>query len=86
MYELPLQLLDDFLIDYHIGHVLILVFVLAVVGGFAINRSTKVLGIQLALFGVIFMLTPSTEMPPSYLFFGLLLVLVGPVIIVASGD
>lgn len=86
MYDLPLQLLDDFLMDYHIGHVLVLVFVLAVVGGFAVNRSTKVLGIQLALFGAIFMLTPSTEMPASYLFFGLLLVLVGPIIVVAADD
>lgn len=86
MFELPLQLLDDFLMDYHIGHVLVLVFVLAVVGGYAVNRSKKVLGIQLALFGAIFMLTPSTEMPPGYLFFGLLLVLVGPIIVVATED
>ena len=86
MYELPLQLVDDFLMDYTVGHALLLVFVLAVVGGFAVNRSMKVLGLQLSLFGVIFVLTPSTTMPTWMLYFGVGLAVVGPVVFVAAND
>jgi len=86
MYEIPLQLVDDFLMDYTVGHALFLVFVLAVVGGFAVNRSVKVLGVQMSLFGFIFVLTPSTTMPTEMFFFGIALVVVGPVVAVAAND
>jgi hypothetical protein len=84
MYEIPLQLVDDFLMDYTVGHALLLVFVLAVLGGLAVNRSTKVLGLQLSLFGVIFILTPSTTMPTWMLYMGVGLAVVGPVVFVAA--
>ena len=84
MYEIPLQLIDNFLMDYSVGHALLLVFVLAVLGGFAVNRSTKLLGLQLSVFGLIFVLTPSTMMPESFLYLGLALVVVGPVVVVAG--
>lgn len=86
MYEIPLQLIDDFLMQYTVGHALFLVFVLAVLGGFAVNRSMKVLGLQLSLFGVIFVLTPSTTMPVWMLYFGVGLAVVGPVVFVAAED
>lgn len=86
MYELPLQLVDDFLMDYTVGHAIFLVFILAVLGGFAINRSMKLLGFQLSLFGVLFVLTPSSTMPTEMFYFGIALVLVGPVVVVAAED
>lgn len=86
MFEIPLQLIDNFLRDYTVGHALFLVFLLAVVGGFAVNRSMKVLGLQLSLFGVIFVLTPSTTMPVWMLYFGVGLAVVGPVVFVAAED
>lgn len=84
MYEIPLQLLDDFLMDYTVGHALFLVFVLAVLGGLAVNRSMRLLGLQLSVFGLIFVLTPSTAMPVEMLYFGIALVVVGPVVFVAA--
>jgi hypothetical protein len=86
MYELPLQVIDNFLLDYSVGHALFLVFILAVLGGFAVNRSTKLLGLQLSLFGLIFVLTPSTMMPTTFLYLGIGLVVIGPVVIVAGND
>lgn len=86
MFEIPLQLIDGFLRSYTVGHALFLVFLLAVVGGFAVNRSMKVLGLQLSLFGVIFVLTPSTTMPVWMLYFGVGLAVVGPVVFVAAED
>ena len=84
MYEIPLQLVDDFLMDYTVGHALFLVFVLALLGGFAVKRSTKLFGLQLSLFGIIFILTPSTTMPTWMLFMGVGLVVVGPIVLVAA--
>ncbi|QLD90847.1 hypothetical protein HWV07_18085 [Natronomonas salina] len=86
MFEIPLQIIDDFLRSYTVGHALLLVFLLAVVGGFAVNRSMKVLGLQLSLFGVLFVLTPSTTMPVWMLYLGVGLAVVGPVVFVAAED
>lgn len=86
MFEMPLQLVDDFLRQYHVGHALLVGFVLAVVGGFAINRSVKVLGIQLSLFGLLFIITPTSTMEIPFLFFGIGLAVVGPVVAVSAND
>ncbi|MFC7116283.1 hypothetical protein ACFQH2_16845 [Natronoarchaeum sp. GCM10025703] len=39
MNALPLQLLDTFLLDYHIGHVLALTFVLVMLGSLPSGRA-----------------------------------------------
>jgi hypothetical protein len=84
MYEIPLQLIDDILRNYHVGHVILLLFVLAVVGGFVANRSIKVVGIQLSAFGLLFILTPNSMMPTEFLYLGIALVVVGPVVAISS--
>jgi hypothetical protein len=84
MLEFPLQLFDDFIRNYHVGHVLFLAFVFAAIGGFAVNRSVKLLGINFALFGLLFILTPNSTMPVEFLYFGVMLVVVGPVIAIAG--
>ncbi|WP_218644796.1 hypothetical protein [Natronomonas gomsonensis] len=86
MFEMPLQLVDDFLRQYHVGHALLVGFVLAVVGGFAINRSVKVLGIQLSLFGILFIVTPTSTMEVPFLFLGIGLAVIGPVVAVSGND
>jgi len=86
MFEMPLQLVDDFLRQYHVGHALLVGFVLAVVGGFAINRSVKVLGIQLSLFGLLFIITPTSTMEVPYLFLGIGLAVIGPVVAISAND
>ncbi|WP_336135298.1 hypothetical protein [Natronomonas amylolytica] len=84
MFELPLQLIDDFLMNYHLGHVLLLLFIVAVGGGFAANRSVKVLGVQFSLFGLLFIITPSTTMPTTFLYLGIGLAVIGPVIAISA--
>lgn len=86
MYSLPLQLVDDFLMDYTAGHAIFLLFLLAVLGGFAVNRSVKVLGIQLSLFGILFVVTPNSMVPTSLLYLGLALIVVGPVVVIAGDE
>ncbi|MES3517042.1 MAG: hypothetical protein PPP58_05180 [Natronomonas sp.] len=84
MIEFPIQLVDDFLLDYHLGHAVFLLFLLAVGGGFAVTRSMKVLGINLALFGLLFVLIPGSATPAAFTFFGIALLVVGPVVAVAA--
>jgi hypothetical protein len=84
MFELPLQLIDDFLMNYHLGHVILLLFVLAAAGGFVANRSLKVLGIQFSLFGLLFIITPSTTMPVEFFYLGIGLAVIGPVIAISA--
>ena len=86
MLEFPLQLVDDFLMDYHIGHALLLGFVLAVGGGLAVTRSVKLLGVNIILFGLLFIITPTSTMPTEYAFLGIALLVVGPIIVIASSD
>lgn len=86
MFEFPLQLVDDILMEYHIGHVLFLTFVAAVAGGFAANRSVKVAGINIALFGVLFIVTPSSMMPTEYLYLGIALAVIGPVVAISANE
>lgn len=79
MFEfVPLDLLDDFLLDYHLGHVLVLAFVASVLGSFALSK--KLLSLNVILFGVIFMLAPSNLAPLPYKLLGLALVVIGPVL------
>ncbi|TQR22492.1 hypothetical protein C9J85_16175 [Haloferax sp. wsp5] len=60
----PLQLVDTFLLDYNIGQALLLVFVLSTVGTLPL-KSRHILGINATLFGLIFLLTPVTEIRRS---------------------
>jgi hypothetical protein len=76
----PLQLVDNFLLDYHVGHVLILLFVLSVLAG-VVLRSWRVFALNILLFGVIFLLTPASMLgatPIVFKIFGVALILFGP--------
>lgn len=76
---LPLQLVDSILLNYNIGQVLLLGFVLTTVGALPL-KSQRVIGINTGLFGLIFLVTPKSLMPGFYLFLGLTLVVIGPVV------
>lgn len=76
---LPLQLIDTFLLDYNIGQALLLVFLLTTVGALPL-KSRRVLGINTIVFGIIFLLTPQALAKPHYLFLGITLLIVGPVL------
>ncbi|MFB6243520.1 MAG: hypothetical protein ABEH80_05435 [Halobaculum sp.] len=80
---LPLQVIDSFLLDYNVGQALLLGFILSVAGAMPL-KSRKVLSIVLVTFGVIFMLTPQSLVPIHYLFLGIALVVVAPLVYVTA--
>ncbi|SNZ06343.1 hypothetical protein SAMN06269185_1136 [Natronoarchaeum philippinense] len=84
MTALPLQVIDNFLLNYHIGHALVVVFALVMLASLPL-RSRKVLALNTLLFGVIFMVTPY-QMVESILFRlgGLGLVIVAPLLYVTA--
>ncbi|MFB6104792.1 MAG: hypothetical protein ABEJ57_06895 [Halobacteriaceae archaeon] len=75
----PLPLVDDFLLSYNVGQALLLLFVLAILGSLPL-KSRKVLSANLILFGVIFLLTPSSLVPLHYKYLGIALLVVSPVL------
>ncbi|MEZ3142582.1 hypothetical protein [Halobaculum sp. MBLA0143] len=81
---LPLQVIDSFLLDYNVGQALLLGFILSVAGTLPL-KSRKVLSLVALSFGVIFMLTPQSLVPIHYLFLGIVLVVVAPLLYVTAG-
>jgi len=79
---LPL-FVDSILLDYHMGHILLLGFVLTTVGALPL-KSQQVIGLNTILFGVIFILTPASMLPNVYLFLGLALLVIGPLVYVTA--
>ncbi|ELZ78115.1 hypothetical protein KU306_01380 [Haloferax larsenii] len=80
---LPLQLIDSFLLNYNIGQALLLVFILSTVGALPL-KSRRILGINTIVFGLIFLLTPVAIAKPHYLFLGIALLIVGPIVFVSG--
>jgi len=68
--------IDTFLLDYHLGHVLLLGLVVSLLGA-APLKSQKVIASILAGFGVVFLMAPYTTMPPTFILVGIPLILVG---------
>jgi hypothetical protein len=80
---LPLQVIDSFLLDYNVGQALLLVFVLATVGALPL-KSRKIIAINTIAFGAIFLLTPQALVPIHYMFLGITLLVVGPLLWVTA--
>lgn len=72
-------LIDQFLLDYHLGHVLLLAFAASVLGVLPL-KSRKVLALVVMGFGAIFLMAPFTTMPAPYILFGIGLAVVGPLL------
>ncbi|ELZ45594.1 hypothetical protein C463_06177 [Halorubrum californiense DSM 19288] len=68
--------IDTFLLDYSLGHVLLFGLVVSLLGA-APLKSQKVIASILAVFGVIFLMSPYTTMPPIFILLGIPLILVG---------
>jgi hypothetical protein len=79
----PLQVIDSFLLNYNVGQALLLVFVLATLGTLPL-KSGRLIALNSIVFGLIFILTPQSLVPFHYLFLGIGLLVVGPVLLVAS--
>jgi uncharacterized membrane protein (DUF485 family) len=71
--------IDTFLLDYHLGHVLLLAFVASLLGTIPL-KSQKVIAAVVMGFGAIFVMAPFTTMPATYILFGIGLVVVGPLL------
>lgn len=80
---LPLQVIDTFLLDYNVGQALLLGYILTMLAALPL-KSQKILAINTILFGVIFMVTPLGVAAPHYLFLGIALLVVGPLIYVTA--
>jgi uncharacterized membrane protein YccC len=79
MFPFPLQVIDRFLLQYNIGQVLLLVFVLALLAALT-QRSRKILAIQAITFGLLFAIVPGIGGPSYYLYLGLGLLFVAPLL------
>lgn len=76
---LPLQVIDSFLLQYNVGQALLLGFVLTTLGALPL-KSQKIVALNSITFGVLFLLTPQSLVPVHYLFLGVVLVVVGPLL------
>jgi hypothetical protein len=85
----PLQLIDSFLLNYTIGDVLLVGFVLGAVGMLPL-RSLRMLGAHTVGIGVLLLVTPASAMEPNagsllasafaYKIVGIVLVALAPIL------
>ncbi len=74
----PLGLLDSFIQNYHMGQVLVALFVLAVVGSFGLSK--KLLSLNVIAFGLLFLIVPNTVSSIEYKLLGVALIFIGPIL------
>jgi hypothetical protein len=80
---LPLQVIDSFLLNYNVGQALLLVFILATVGALPL-KSRRIIAANVTIFGLVFIATPQALAPMHYLFLGIVMLVVGPVLWVTA--
>ncbi|WP_435333686.1 hypothetical protein [Haloarchaeobius sp. TZWWS8] len=83
MTALPLQLIDNFLLSYNVGHALLALLAVSILGALPL-KSTKLIGLNLVLFGALFVLTPASLAPLPFTFLGVALLVVGPMVFVSG--
>ncbi|MFW5950181.1 MAG: hypothetical protein ACOCR6_02395 [archaeon] len=91
--SVPLQLIDSVLLRYNVGDVLLLLLGLSIIAALVL-RSRKAFSSQAIAFGFLLMLTPGSALEPGdgsllgsviqYKFFGLVLLLAGPILYVTA--
>ena len=84
MFAVPLQVIDNFLLQYNAGQVLLALLVVSTLGALPL-KSLKVIGLNTVVFGLIFMITPGSLAPVQYRFLGVALLFVGPLLVVSAG-
>lgn len=83
MLAVPLQVVDNFLLNYNVGQALLLLYLLSMLAALPL-RSMKVLGLNTVIFGLIFLLTPQSLEPMHFKFLGIALLFVGPMLIISG--
>ena len=84
----PLPIIDDFLANYHVGHVLVLLLVLSVVGTLPLG-SRKIVSINATMFGLLLLVIPASMIGDTaftYRFLGIVLVVVAPILYVTAEE
>lgn len=77
--SVALQLVDDFLLQYNVGQVLLAAFVLSVLGALPL-KSRRIIALNCLLFGLILVVTPVSLSSLTFKFVGIVLVLLGPLL------
>ena len=80
---IPLQVIDNFLIQYNVGQAILLLFVLTTLAALPLG-SRKVIGLNTVAFGLLFLLTPDSMEPIEFKFLGIALIFVGPLLLVTA--
>lgn len=83
MLALPLQVIDNFLLQFNVGQALLFVFVLATLAVLPM-KSRKMLGLHVLTFGLIFLVTPDSLQPVEYKFLGVALLFIGPFLLITG--
>lgn len=83
MAGIPLQVLDNFIVNYNVGQALLVLFAVTTLG--ALTRGAKLAALNTVAFGLVFVLTPNSVSPFHYRLVGLGLLVVGPMLYVMSG-
>lgn len=71
--------LENFLLDYHMGHAAIVAFVLSL-AAVAPLKSKRIFTLMLFTFGIVFFLLPAQVVPGVYRLFGIALVAITPIV------
>ncbi len=85
MFALPLQVIDTFLQQYHMGQVFLALFLVGLLGTLPLKSKT-IVGLHVIAFGLLFMLTPLSLMASEFLWraVGIALLFIGPMVIVVG--
>ncbi|RXK51922.1 hypothetical protein [Halorientalis pallida] len=84
MLALPLQVIDNFLLQYNVGQALLAIFILSALAALPL-KSQRVYAMQFLGFGLLFLLTPQSMLAkPHWKFLGIALLVLAPMVYVTA--
>lgn len=86
MFAPPLQVIDNFLLQYNVGQALLALYILSTLAALPL-KSQKIIGINTVVFGLLLVLTPtgpSSLQPVQFQFLGIALLFVGPFLVITA--
>lgn len=83
MNAFALQIIDNFLLNYNVGQAILVLFVLSTLAALPL-KSQKIVGINVVVFGLLFLVTPDSLAPLPFKFLGIALLFVGPFLVITA--
>jgi uncharacterized membrane protein HdeD (DUF308 family) len=86
MFAPPLQVIDNFLLQYNVGQALLFLYILTTLAALPL-KSQKIVGINTVVFGLILLLTPtgpSALQPVEFQFLGIAFLFIGPFLVLTA--